>query len=426
MAKRFEPHAYAEELSGSGRYAHEGGVLFHWTGTHWCAIQEDDGEKHAYSWIVRNCRTHASAENARKAHKAAILWSEKLAETVRSVVIPCVNGYVNAENGCLSLRPADATLGLRHVLACDYRTDSPLPERFLRFIQTILPDEAVRHRVQEYIGYTLTADARYQKAQLWLGSGANGKGVLANIVQALHGKPEAIQLDALEGFKLSVLIGASLIYCDEVPRGRINEQLLKSLIAGERIQVDRKYKDPLSIHVRGKWLVLGNHMPSITDHSTGFWRRWDIVPFGVTIPEAERDPLLAERIIDEELSGVLNWALEGLARLQARGAFDPVLPKAMGALLHEAKSDTNSVQAWFDDCAIVIDSAHETTKEEVYDHYRDWCARNGLSAMASPRFWKRLRDIGPVEDIRRRMGGPQVWVCNIALPSTSYTIRCPV
>ncbi|WP_051154089.1 DNA primase family protein [Paraburkholderia graminis] len=423
--KRFAPHTYAAMLVGSGNFAQDGGVLYQWSGTHWSPIDDEDGERQAYHWLVKRGLELASPENARKAHKAAVLYCGNLPPTTRDVVIPCANGYVHAVDGRLSLQSADPALGLRHVLTCRYETEAPPPRRFAGFIETILPDAAVRRRVQEYIGYTLTADARYQRAQLWLGGGANGKGVLANIVQALHGKPESIQLDALEGFRLSVLVGASLIYCDEVPRGRINEQLLKSMIAGERIQVDRKYREPISIHVRGKWLVLGNHLPTITDHSAGFWRRWDIVPFSVTIPEAKQDPILAERIIAEELSGVLSWALEGLARLQARGAFDPTVPEAMGILLKEAKSETNSVQAWFDDCSIAIDVEHNTTKENVYDHYRDWCARNGLSAMASPRFWTRMRDIVPVEESRRRQGRTQVRVCNVLLPDRATAAALP-
>lgn len=416
MAKRFDPHRYAEELAGTGLYAHEGGVLYHWRGTHWHPIEDEDGKRDAYAWMVDHCRTHVSPDNADKAHKAAILWSRALPQTERNVVVPCLNGYVHVENGILTLDSADPELGLRHVLGCNYQTDAAAPERFLDFIRTILPDEAVRRRVQEYIGYTLTADARHQRAQIWLGNGANGKGVLANIVQALHGKPEAIQLDALEGFKLSVLIGASLIYCDEIPRGRINEQLLKSMIAGEKIQVDRKYRDPVSIHVRGKWLVLGNHLPTVTDHSAGFWRRWDIVPFGVTIPESERDPLLAEHIIDAELAGVLSWALEGLVRLQRRGAFEAVLPHAMAQLLRDAKTETNSVQAWFDECAVTVSSEHKATKDDVFWHYRSWCERNGLAPMASPRFWTRLKELAPIEESRRRQGVGQVRVCNVALP----------
>lgn len=46
------------------------------------------------------------------------------------------------------------------------------------------------------------------------------------MLQALHGGIAAVKLDALEGFKLSVPIAASLIYADEIHRIRVNEQVL--------------------------------------------------------------------------------------------------------------------------------------------------------------------------------------------------------
>ena len=415
MNRRFDPHPYAMQLVDSGDIAADGEMLYRWTGTHWNADSDEACERHAYRWIVEHDRDNAGPENARKAHKAAILWASSLPTPTSAVVIPCRNGYVHIGDGHIDFKPADKSLGLRHVLACDYQPDCPSPVQFERFLESVLPDPDVRGRLQEYIGYTLTADARYQRAQIWLGKGANGKGVLVNIIQALHGCIAAVNLDALDGFKLSVLIGASLIYADEIPRTRVNESLLKSLIAGEKIVVDRKYREAVSVHVRGKWLVLGNHLPAVTDHSIGFWRRWDIVPFDVHIEEEDRDPLLAQRIIDTELAGVLNWALEGLCRLQNRGAFDPVMPAAMAKVLGEAKSETNSVLAWHEDCEIGTTKTPETPKGDVYSHYRSWCETNGLTAMAAPRFWTRLRDIVKVAEERRREYGSQVRVCNIAL-----------
>ena len=89
----------------------------------------------------------------------------------------------------------------------------------------------------------------------------------------------------------------------------------------------------------------------------------------------------------------------------------------MAELLHGVKSETNSVHAWFDDCSIGAVCEQERLKEAVYEHYRTWCDRNGLSAMASPRFWTRLRDVAHFEESRRRMGGAQTRVCNIPLPA---------
>ena len=279
-----------------------------------------------------------------------------------------------------------------------------------------MPDEEVRNRVHEYIGYTLLPDARFQRAQIWLGSGANGKGALANITQALHMRTAAVQLDALDGFKMANLIGASLIYCDEAPQRNINEQAMKSLIAGELVQIDRKYRDPIDVRVNGKWIILANHIPAVTDQSSGFWRRFDIVPFNVTIQEAERDPMLAKRIITHELSGVLNWALDGLLRLLASGRFAEVQPPSMRAAVTAARTETNSVQAWATDQGITLTTTIDTSKADVYSAYAGWCKSNGMAAVSSPKFWKRLCDtIGGIAEGRTFTESGRIRVCNINL-----------
>lgn len=418
MNVRFEPHLYATTLSASGNYAVDGGLIHTWTGSHWSVTSDDIACKQAYRWIAAAEPRDATAENAKKAVSSAKLWLPDVVKESADIVIPCMNGYVQVKDGKVELTSPDKSLGLKHSLICEFQPDFGPATQFEKFLEMILPDTAVRSRVQEYIGYTLTSDARYQKAQLWLGSGANGKGVLANIVQKLHRNTAAIRLDALDGFSLSVLLGASLIYVDEVPKARINEQILKSLIAGEKIQIDRKYETPLSTHIRGKWLVLGNHLPAITDHSIGFWRRWDIIPFNVTIKESERDPLLANSIIRTEMPGVLNWALEGLLRLQKRGAFEVTLPLAMYNILSDAKRESNSVQAWFEENDIVASHSLQSTKDEIYEHYREWSSRNGMASMASPRFWQTIRGIVSLDEVRRREGSQQVRYCNLLLPNS--------
>ena len=426
MAKKttppFRPHLYASHIVGSGRVAADHGFLYTWTGTHWFPKGEKEAKSEAYHWLVAQDTNWASSDNARKACSAACLFSPALPVLTSKVVIPTRNGYVHLEGADLVLREADPGLGLTHALECEFVPDGPPPARFIKFLEQVLPDEQVRSRVQEYIGYTLLADARYQRAQFWLGEGANGKGVLANIVQALHGHVAAMSLDQLFGFHLSPLVGASLVYVDEVSRKPIDEQCLKSMIAGERIAIDRKYLDPVSAHVRGKWLVLGNHLPVISDHSVGFWRRWDIVSFGVTISERGRDPMLAQTIIETELSGVLAWALEGLVRLQRRGGFDPVLPNAMVFTLQEAKADTNSVVAWLADCETETMTACSTPKEQVFEHYRGWCSASAMREVSAVQFWKRMKSqLKDLEEVRTRINGQQRRMCNVRLGSAMPT-----
>lgn len=419
MGKSFEPHAFASALVKTGIYASDDGVLHKWAGTHWSALDERDARVDAYRWLVKHAAGHASDANAAQALRAAALFLAPVPALTGQTVLPVRNGYVHVGQASVQLRQADRTLGLRHVLNCSYDPVADAPE-FARFVERALPDPAVRARVQEYIGYTFLPDVRFQRAQLWLGEGANGKGLLSAIVRALHHRWVSVALDELDGFERSVVMGASLIFADEVPRGRIHEQTIKKMVSGDPVSINRKYQSVVSIEITGKWIACGNHLPAVTDHSTGFWRRWDIIPFGATVPEGERDPELGKRIIANELAGVLNWALEGLLRLLARGRFDPVVPEAMRRAMLDAKVETNSVLAWAEECDVTVGVACLALKADVFRHYREWCSENALQTLGSVQFWKRLRDLyRGLREERHRLDGLQPRMVNVVLPKRS-------
>lgn len=420
MSKRppYEPIQFAQKLEKTKDFCSDNHLIYQWTETHWSPCEELEIERMAMQWLFKT-EWSATAANARAAAQTAALWLPKMSPVADTAVLPLKNGYLHLISGGNVLQPHDKAAGLQYVIGCDYDPTAPEPARFNRFLETILPDAGVRDRVQEYIGYTLLPDSRFQRLQLWLGNGANGKGVLANIVQALHAKCAAVQLDALDGFRLAGLIGASLIYADEAPQRGMNEQTLKSAVAGEFLQIDRKHRDPLTVKLKGKWLVLANQFPAVTDQSNGLWRRFDIVPFPVTIPERERDPMLASTIIKMELSGVLNWALVGLQRLLERGRFDECLPGPMRSARREVQQETNSVQTWADDRGIELSIAEETSKTDVYANYMSWCRENGMSPVASVKFWKRMPDTmgsGLRVEGRKTTAVGRIRTCNICLP----------
>lgn len=418
MSRRppFEPIGYALKLEKSGDYASADQLLHQWTGTHWNMIDDETGMRMALRWIADGHHGIVNAANAKSTHQTALLWLPALQEHEKIGVIPVQNGHLHLD-GHPTLHPHDKKLGLRHVLRCDYDPGAPAPKAFEKLLDRILPDLAVRNRVQEYIGYTLLPDTRFQLAQIWLGTGANGKGTLANIVQALHERKAAASPAKLDGFHASIVLGASLIYCDEAPPQDWCEQIIKSMIAGESVPVDRKYLAPITTRVTGKWLILANHIPVVKDQSEGFWRRFDVVPFNVQIPASERDPLVADHIIKHELTGVLNWALEGLQRLLARGRFDAVLPPAIEAAIQAARTETNSVHAWVNDADIGRTTTIETSKSEVYAVYAAWCRENGMVPVASPKFWKRLpSSLGAIEEGRAVTKAGRIRTCNVLLP----------
>lgn len=426
----FAEHLQMQRAADKGqRYAADGGVIHEWVGTHWSPLEDKDAERLAWDWLASNAPSRATAKTAASCVASAALALPPVPEPARDdkrVVIPCRNGHLvlsatgkpGIDGGELWQRrliKPHRSYGLRYCLACDYKPSSDAPE-FRRFLDQVLPDADVQGYVQEYAGYTLLPDTRFQRAQFWLGQGANGKSTLAEIICNLHERVAAMELDELSGFKLAGLLGASLVYVDETPQ-RIDEQRLKMLISGGLVQVDRKYRDPLSLRPTAKWIILGNQLPAVSDQTAGFWRRLAIIPFNASFPDGSADPLLARRIVQNELSGVLNWALGGLHRLLERGRF-PAMPAEVMAQLEAGKRETNSVLSWFVNSDIETDTDAQTPKETVYADYRDWCRDNGMSPVSSERFWRRMALLAPGVTAERKamIGGRRVRVVPIRVP----------
>ena len=170
------------------------GVLYKWAGTHWQMIPPFDCERMAWKWLTENCPNEATPRKAQSCSNAACLEIFKIPSPQKSmIVIPTKSGYlhIGQTDPLPNLLDADPGLGITYCLNCDYDPGDPAP-LFKSFAEEILPDPDVRSLVQEYAGYTLLGDTRYQKAQWWIGAGANGKGTLAQIVVMLPPKNSGV------------------------------------------------------------------------------------------------------------------------------------------------------------------------------------------------------------------------------------------
>ncbi|WP_341645945.1 DNA primase family protein [Thauera sp. SDU_THAU2] len=417
--EKFENHVCIDE------------IFYEWTGNNWQVLKDKYGEAFAFAWMKSKALDSISKNLARTAWTTLKLdlLSQKKKIKPQGIVIPCDGTYVIVSDaGEISAVEPAKEYYCTYSLACPYVPDAPTP-LFNAFLEQVLPDEQLRQRVQEFVGYTLLPDHRFQRAAMWLGAGANGKGVLSNIVQALHSDVAAIQLDNKSRFGLSGLYNASLIVADELPPGKLDEGRLKSITAGEPVFIDIKGQEPITTRVRGKLLVLGNNFPSVDDASDGFWRRWEVIPFKTTIPLEQRDPKLAEKIIEQELAGVLNWALAGLQRLLKRNGFDPARPAAMEEVLKSAKLVADDVTGWLSDRVQTVTGPLATKKADIYSDYHRWCTDNDFVPRPTQGFWlklKRCRTDMTAKKVRIP-GGYTQNACTIVLkplPEIEFAANC--
>ena len=386
------PETIAWRLAGANEHLRsDGSLLYKWAGTHWQVQDHIAAESAMMHWLTDHHPKKASPRLAASCVQAAVMGARRLEarKNKDGLVLPLANGYlhIDVRGGTVILKEPDPDEGLTYTLGVAF-TPGAQSEKFNRFICEVLEDEATREYAQEYVGYTLLPDCRFQKAMLWTGSGANGKSTLAEIVSKLHKQVSSLALDRLEGFRLTPLIGASLVLVDETP-ARICEQEFKKIVSGGLIEINRKFRDPVSFHPTAKWLVLGNQAPAVSDQTHGFWRRLAVVRFERQFSEVEQDPYLAQKIITTEMPGVLNWSLAGLLSLLQRGHF-PAPSDAMRAAAQQGMVESNSVLAWWMDGHAEINRATETPRAKIYAAYKQWASDNGMSPVSSERFWPRL------------------------------------
>lgn len=282
--------------------------------------------------------------------------------------------------------PADyATTALPY--AYDQAADAPAWRCFLAALN---PD--VVPLLQEYAGYCLTTDTSHELAVWLYGKPGGGKSTYIEGLRAMLG-PKAANLSLRDiersQFGLAGIRGKTLLVASESPTDYVTTtDILNNLISGETVRVEQKHRDAFDMTPRAKICWAMNSYPRIGDPNDGLFRRVKVVTFE-PIPEADRDPEIKETIRTEG-AGILVWALEGLARLRARGRFD--VPGAVkDATAHFQAA--NDVPALFVSECCIRGTDYRAPSKQLYAAYNDWCKLNGHRPLASnnvAREWERL------------------------------------
>jgi len=99
------------------------------------------------------------------------------------------------------------------------------------------------------------------------------------------------------------------------------ENVLKSLVAGDRFAFERKFKDPVHAVSTAEIMISTNALLRFPENTMGISRRILLVPFDVTICENRRIKNLVAELKATELPAIFNWAMEGLTKLNWADGF---------------------------------------------------------------------------------------------------------
>jgi putative DNA primase/helicase len=306
---------------------------------------------------------------------------------------------INFRNGTLEissqgwhLRAFERHDFLTYQLPFDFDETRDAPQ-WQQFLDRVQPDVACQRILAEYIGYCFTRGLKLEKVLLLYGSGANGKSVFCDVISALLGAENISHyslssLSELQGYFRARLVNKLLNYGSELD-ARLQTDLFKQLASGERIQARLPYGQPFELRDYAKLAFNCNELPRDVEHSEAYFRRFLVIPFTVTIPEAERNVELATEIIRTELSGVFNWVLAGLKRLLAQKNF--TASDAAKIALAEYRRESDSVMMFLEEEEYAPSLEGWVRLKTLYAEYRSYCLEGGFKPLGRGKFGARLR-----------------------------------
>lgn len=338
---------------------------------------------------------------------AAIEFNEK----IRQPVINCLNGEIwTKSNGHYVFKKHKSENNLTHRLDIPFQKDAdcPLFKQTLKDIFGYLKkperDETIRHLL-EILGYIIQPLKNIAAWVFFYGEGSNGKGVVLEVLQAILGDAALsteISLMNLAANKHAYadLPGKLAIIDDDLKaRSVLPDSTLKKLSENKPLQANPKHKTPFRFYNTAICVIASNHWPATRDLTFGLRRRAFVFSFNRVFRENETDLDRSRKIIDTELSGVLNLLLASLRRLRDRGRFKPSITcqTAKETWLRESSQVQTFVESNFNQYSYA-----KTAFSEVWNLYIEWTMMEGVQKKHTKTgLRKALNDLGFATILKR-------------------------
>ena len=324
---------------------------------------------------------------------------------VQADLINVRNGMLDWRTGALLPHDPRYLSTIQIPVAYDPAAKCPEVEEFLL---TTLPGDCIEMAL-EFSGYLLIPSTKYQRALMLAGPGSNGKSTYLDLEAELLGKENVAHIPLQElsehRFKRAELQGKlANIFADLDATALKNSSYFKMVVAGDPIDAERKHQHPFTFRPFSRLIYSANKMPVAYDRSRAYFRRWLIVPFPNRFEGDDADPdILAKMTTPGELSGLLNLAIEGLRRLEARGRFEE--PETVTKAMDNYQQIADPLQAFLREKCVCDVPGAVVGKTELYEAYTKFCHEEGVKYIEGRReFNARLQQEFPeMREKKRRL-----------------------
>jgi putative DNA primase/helicase len=318
---------------------------------------------------------------------------------------------LNTPGGVVDLRTGE----MREHRADDYMTkltavapggECPLWQKFMTEVTG--RDTNLQNYLKRVAGYCLTGVTSEQELFFCYGPGGNGKGVwtetLSGVMRDYH---EATSIETFtvahnerHPTELASLRGARLVTASETEEGRRwAEARIKEMTGGDTITARFMRQDFFSYKPQFKLLFSGNHMPTLRSVNKAITRRFNRIPFGVTIEDDKVDPHLVEKL-KAEWPGILAWAIDGCLEWQRVGLKPP---EAVAAATETYLESEDVLGAWLEE-KCEFDANYWTSMPDLFGSWRSWAVVRDEWFGSVKIFSQRLEDRGKFKRQKNKEG----------------------
>lgn len=400
---------FADVNSNHLKYVSAWGRWLIWAGVRW--ISDDTL---AALNLARNICRHA-AETCSEVRVSRAIASAKTVSAVEKLAkadrrIAATVGQFDAEIWLLNTpagivdlrtgtqRSSNPTDFLTKLTGVAPASSQPCPT-WKQFLSRVTGDDAdLIAFLQRVAGYSLTGSTEAHALFFLYGTGSNGKSTFINALIGCMG--DYHRTAAIETFTASSserhptdmagLRGARLVTAVETEEGRRwAESKVKALTGGDTIAARFMRQDYFEFVPTFKLLIAGNHKPGLRSVDEAIRRRFNLIPFTVTIPESERDEGLPDKL-RAEWPSILGWMIQGCLDWQRRGLDPPSAVIDATAAYLEAE---DALAAWIEEAGEVDPNFFEGS-QALFGSWKQYATRTGEYVGSLKKFSQRLEERG--------------------------------
>jgi P4 family phage/plasmid primase-like protien len=257
--------------------------------------------------------------------------------------------------------------------------------------------------LQKIAGLSLTGNIQEETCFILYGSTTrNGKSTFCETLIYLLGdyaltmKPESLAIKQNTDSRqasgdIARLAGCRFCNASEPPkRMLIDTALLKSLLGRDSITARHLHQREFSFIPKFKLVINTNYLPAITDDTVFTSGRINVISFDRHFEPEEQDKHLKDKLRqNSELSGILNWCIDGLRMYRKEGLYPPA---AVQQATETYRTDSDKIGNFIKEC--LTETGKNSSIKSVYEVYSTWCSDNGYGTESKGNFISELKGKG--------------------------------